>query len=532
MRNVILYSRIKIGDGYMSIKVFISSVQAEFAEERRRLFDYIQNDTLLGRFFVPFIFENEPASNYRAQAVYLSEVAECDIYLGLFGCRYGYEDADGVSPTEREYDLATEERKHRLIFITRLQGRRKRHPKQAALIAKAEQSVVRKAFTNYDELQAAVYDSLVRYLEEQGFIRKLPFDASICHGASVDDLDPAKIEHFVMLAKAHRGFPIPYSAGIPAILTHLRLMSDAGKLANSAILLFGKRPQDFFPCTSVKCAQFYGTSITKPIPSHHVFQGTVFDVIDKAVDFVMSRIDVHVGTRAFSNTADVTCEIPREAVTEAIVNAVIHRDYRSNASVQVMLFKDRLEVWNPGRLPYGLNTEKLRFAHSSVPVNPILAHPAYLAGYIEEMGTGTSDIIDKCLDYGLETPEFIQDESFRVIIWREEPELSDGAGMVGESGDYDIIAWEKSLKRTKVKKGICSNKEKRTNRASVLEKQIKVIEFCREPRSSNEIMEHIGVTRQTRTVNLYIGELIKTGKLRPLVPGKPNSPKQRYVAIT
>lgn len=79
----------------MSIKVFISSVQAEFAEERRRLFDYIQNDTLLGRFFVPFIFENEPASNYRAQAVYLSEVAECDIYLGLFGCRYGFEDADG-----------------------------------------------------------------------------------------------------------------------------------------------------------------------------------------------------------------------------------------------------------------------------------------------------------------------------------------------------------------------------------------------------------------------------------------------------
>ena len=78
----------------MSIKVFISSVQVEFAEERRRLFDYIQTDSLLGRFFIPFIFENEPASNTRAQAVYLNEVSECDIYLGLFGCRYGYEDME------------------------------------------------------------------------------------------------------------------------------------------------------------------------------------------------------------------------------------------------------------------------------------------------------------------------------------------------------------------------------------------------------------------------------------------------------
>jgi len=51
---------------------------------------------------------------------------------------------------------------------------------------------------------------------------------------------------------------------------------------------------------------------------------------------------------------DVEYELPIAAVTEAIVNAVAHRDYTSNASVQVMLFKDRLEVWNPGHLPYGM----------------------------------------------------------------------------------------------------------------------------------------------------------------------------------
>ena len=514
----------------MSIKIFISSVQAEFAEERRKLFDYIQSDALLGRFFIPFIFENEPASAKSAQSVYLSQVAECDIYLGLFGCRYGYEDAEGISPTEREYDMATEECKHRLVFITRLQGRKKRHPKQAKLIAKAEQSVVRKSFSDYDELRSSVYESLVRYLEEQDYIRKLPFDASFCHGATLDDIDPEKVAHFVMLAKAHRGFPIPFSAGIPTILTHLRVMTDTGKLTNSAILLFGKRPQEFFPTSSIKCAQFYTSTVTKPLLSHYKFNGTIFEMIDKAVDFVMSRINVHVGTRAYSNTADVTCEIPRDAVTEAIVNAVVHRDYASNGSVEVRLFKDRLEVWNPGKLPYGVSLDKLRYMHSSIPVNPILAHPAYLAGYIEEMGTGTSDIIEKCLNHGLDTPEFIQAEEFRVVIWRERIDDDFGVNMVKENEETALYAWNIHQKRIKAQNALFANKGKRTNRVDVAAKQLAVEQFCSEPRSSMEIMSHIGVTRQTRTVNLYIGDLVKAGKLRLLIPDKPNSPHQRYIS--
>ena len=74
----------------------------------------------------------------------------------------------------------------------------------------------------------------------------------------------------------------------------------------------------------------------------------------------------------------VAYEIPREVVAEAIVNAVAHRDYTSNGSVQVMLFADRLEVWNPGGLPPSLTLEKLRHPHGSVPGNPQLAEPLYL----------------------------------------------------------------------------------------------------------------------------------------------------------
>lgn len=103
---------------------------------------------------------------------------------------------------------------------------------------------------------------------------------------------------------------------------------------------------------------------------------------------------------------------------KAIVNAVCHRDYTSNASVQIMLFRNRLEIWNPGTLPYGLTVHKLHGPHKSLPANPLLADPMYWNGYIEKVGTGTEDIINKCREYGLRSPEFYQEEDFRVVVWR------------------------------------------------------------------------------------------------------------------
>ena len=86
------------------IKIFISSVQREFAEERAMLCHYIRTDALLGKFFEPSIFEEVPANEFPTSHVYLREVEMCDIYLGLYGNLYGYEDEEGISPTEREYD--------------------------------------------------------------------------------------------------------------------------------------------------------------------------------------------------------------------------------------------------------------------------------------------------------------------------------------------------------------------------------------------------------------------------------------------
>lgn len=100
-----------------------------------------------------------------------------------------------------------------------------------------------------------------------------------------------------------------------------------------------------------------------------------------------------------------------------IVNAVAHRDYTSNGSVQVMIFANRLEVWNPGGLPTSLTLEKLRQPHGSVPHNPQLAEPLYLTKYIERMGTGTGDMIRRCREIGLPEPQFSVSDGFVTTIW-------------------------------------------------------------------------------------------------------------------
>jgi len=368
-------------------RLFASSVQKEFAEERRAIRDFVEGDALLRRFFSVFLFENLPARDQRADQVYLAELDRSDIYLGLFGNDYGFEDDEGVSPTEREFESATANRRTRLIFVKGALDDA-RHPRMRALIAKAAEQLVRRRFTSTPELISGLYAALVQHLEDRELIRTGPFDAAACPDATLADLDAERMTDFIALARRARNFPLPEESTAVELLTHLNLL-NRGRPTHAAMLLFGLKPQRFLISSEVKCAHFHGNEATKPIPSYQVYKGTVFALVDQAVDFVMSKLNLAVGTRAQSTQAPVAYEMPLEVVREAIVNAVAHRDYTSNGSVQVMLFADRLEVRNPGTLPPELTLAMLRAPHSSVPANPLLAESLYLAKYIERMGTGT-----------------------------------------------------------------------------------------------------------------------------------------------
>jgi len=288
-----------------------------------------------------------------------------------------------------------------------------------ALIRRAGDELVRRRFEDTEELLRLVYGSLIQFLQDRGFIAARDFDAAPCEGATMNDISPAHVRRFIERAKAERKYALPVDTPPAEVLTHLNLLAGSVP-SRGAVLLFSDRPERFMPSAEITCLHFHGTEVAKPIPNQQVYRGTLFDITDKAVDFVMGCLARRVELSPSSVASDVTYEIPDGAVREAIVNAVAHRNYASKAAVQVMVFADRIEVWNPGGLPEDLTVDQLRRPHHSVPRNRLLCEPLFLAHYIERAGTGTLDMIRLCREAGLPEPEFHPEgERFVTVIRRD-----------------------------------------------------------------------------------------------------------------
>ena len=492
------------------IRLFISSAQKEFAKERKALRDFLRGDPLLRRFFEAFLFEEAPAKDRRADEVYLNEVERSSIYIGFFGNEYGVPDKKGLSPTHREFLRATDLKKHRLIFVKGGDDSI-RKPQMRALIEEAESQLVRRRFVTTVELIAGIYASLIDYLADKDFLRFGPFDASICEDAGLKDISALKVKWFLNLARSSRGFPLEAGADMKTVLTHLRLMKK-GHPTNAAILLFGREPQRFIYSSEVKCAHFHGTQVQKPIPFYQVYKGNLFELVDQAVNFVLSKIDLAVGTRAASIQAPVAYEIPPEVITEAIVNAIAHRDYTSTASVQVMLFSDRLEVWNPGGLPPALTLKSLLKPHGSYPRNPLVAEPLYLTKYIERMGTGIRDMMERCRTAGLSDPEFKLTDGL-VITIRRKP----GIAFETVGGITPQVTRPESRPESRLESRL----------ESALAARILLILKNREQGKAGMASE-LGHKTVSGELNKQIKRLQELGLIEMTIPEKPNSPLQKY----
>ena len=207
--------------------------------------------------------------------------------------------------------------------------------------------------------------------------------------------------------------------------------------------------------------------------------------------------------RDISVDAPLEYEIPRGAIAEAIVNAVAHRDYTSTGAVQVMLFRNRLEIWNPGQLPHNLTLSQLKQPHSSFPANPLIAGPLYLAGYIERLGTGILDMIRLCKEAGLNEPEFKQEDVFKTIIWRSRQATGEADGeATGEAtGEADGEATEE-IRRIVI----------------VLHGEMKRI----------EIQQALQLKHDDYFRTNYILPALETSYIEMTIPKTPTSPNQRY----
>ncbi len=236
---------------------------------------------------------------------------------------------------------------------------------------------------------------------------------------TLDEISPEALAHFSRLAQ-HR-LPHLDPSNPAQTLQNLELL-EGKRLKNAGVLLFGKRPQRLFPQAQVRIGIFRGSEIL----DSHDFKGTLWEQLEGAMERFRQVLRVRFDIRVDEATLEglqrkEVWEYPLEALREALVNALIHRDYTIPADIQVRIHEDRLEIWNAGELPPPLKPEDLLGPHSSVLRNPLLAQTFYFAGLVERWGTGTIRIIELCRDQGLPEPDFQNQQGGFLVTFFKDP---------------------------------------------------------------------------------------------------------------
>ncbi len=247
---------------------------------------------------------------------------------------------------------------------------------------------------------------------------KFQFDMQICKGITSKNINRKRLEWFVKEAKTQRGLDIDGALSTKEIIKRLKLTRN-GKLTNAAVLLFSNKPQDIFLQAVVKAIRFKGLDVTEDMLDFKIIDGDVFTLLEKAEDFIFEHIPKKAWIEEGKLQRQEKWLYPPKVIREALANALAHRDYKLSSNVQIRIFDDRIEFWNPGCLPKGLTVEGLKRKHDSMPQNPLIARSFFWVRYVEEVGTGTNKMLNWCRDWGLSEPEFEETETSFVVTLRQ-----------------------------------------------------------------------------------------------------------------
>lgn len=232
----------------------------------------------------------------------------------------------------------------------------------------------------------------------------LSWDEVPVHDADFDDIDPEVVRKFIKQATDYNRLPSGIdSDNLEQVFHNLKLTTKDGKLTRAAVLMFGKNPNRFFSSAIFKIGRFRGEDPTDLLISDFV-EGNLLQMPDRVMDLLKSKY--LLSPISFKGLQRIeSLEIPEKAMREAVLNAIIHRDYTNTSAIELRVFDQIITLWNYGRLEE-LKIEDLHTIHSSHPRNMLIAHIFYRAGYIESWGRGTLTIINETKKAGLPEPKF------------------------------------------------------------------------------------------------------------------------------
>lgn len=238
--------------------------------------------------------------------------------------------------------------------------------------------------------------------------------------ARVEDLDRDKIRKFIARANETGRRKIPGDEKPLQVLDKMELLKD-GKPTWAAFLLFRGEEKRFHTQSALHCGRFKEETV---VIDDRMIEETLIEQIDEAMDFIRKNINVKF-VMTGKPERDQVWDYPLDALREALINAVCHRDYTMPSNAEVRIYDDELTIWNPGGLPLGLTIEDLYKPHRSILRNKGVGAVFYDMGLIEQWGSGIGKMRGLCEKAELPAPMFEELQNgfqvtFRKDVYTEE----------------------------------------------------------------------------------------------------------------
>ncbi len=232
---------------------------------------------------------------------------------------------------------------------------------------------------------------------------------------TLDDMDEERIRNAVRLGIA--GGRINASAEgatVETLLGKLKLLNN-GKPTNAAVMLFGKNTDDY-PQLLLRMACFKGNDKNEFLDNKQEM-GNFFDLLDAGTAFCFRNL--RLAGKIVGMRREEQLEIPAEALREALINALCHREYDNpRASVSLAIYYDRIEIVNPGHFPAQLTPENIKLQHDSFPFNLKIAQVLYQTTYLESWGSGVRRMVKLCEAQHVAEPEYRLGNNTITVIFR------------------------------------------------------------------------------------------------------------------
>ncbi|MBQ4364365.1 MAG: putative DNA binding domain-containing protein [Oscillospiraceae bacterium] len=331
----------------------------------------------------------------------------------------------------------------------------------------------------------------------EAYRRKYRDELRVVERSDMDSLDKSKLERYLTRLRSDK--PNLSRLDDKKIIDLMSICIDNVPTL-AAQMLFGLYPQAYFPQLSVIAVCIPGTEMGETDSDNSRFtdnkriDGTIPDMLREALSFVLRNsrsktiIDPATGKRQ-----DRT-DYPMNSVREALLNALVHRDYSIHTEgmpIQLKLFSDRLEITNPGGLYGRLTVDTLGKIQPDTR-NPVIATALEVMNITENRYSGIPTMIREMKEHGLPAPEFIN---------------------IG--GDFTVILRQNN--------GITE---------TVTNETVSLLEFCRTPRTRKEIAGFLKLSSVTYAIKTHLQPLIDEGKIALAIPDRPSSPNQRYYTVS